>query len=283
MKKELPFIMQLFCRVDKRMKVEIGLLLILCIFALITIGWNEIAHNQLTNGVEQESVKYLDDSMHRAGAAFLIARALNATISVMQSFTITPFIGELSLGEILDPINDLVERFSWIMLIVTVSLGIQKLFLEIGATIDLTWVIVPALFFILISLFTKMQISKHRLRLFAYKLLLLVLVIRFAVPITGLIGSYVSSQFLAERHDYAMQSIEKSRVKMADFSFQDAATAPKESFTQLQKDSERMVEQIITLITIFLFETVLFPLLILWGLIKTFSALFYVPLLEQRV
>ena len=48
----------------------------------------------------------------------------------------------LSIGELLDPFNDMVERFSWVMLLTSVSLGIQKillifggkLFLKIGVT-----------------------------------------------------------------------------------------------------------------------------------------------------
>ena len=38
----------------------------------------------------------------------------------------------LAVGEILDPINDLIERFSFVMLVSTASLGIQKILLEVG-------------------------------------------------------------------------------------------------------------------------------------------------------
>jgi len=274
------FIPQIFSQADKRVKAEISLLLILCMLVLVAVGWQEITHNQLTGGMEEQSMAYLDDTMHKAGAAFLVARALNATLSVMQSFTITPFIGELSLGEVLDPVNDLVERFSWVMLSVTVAIGIQKLLMEVGISINLTYVILPALFLILFSLFMKTTVSKHRLRLLAYKLLLLVLLVRFAIPVTGLIGSHISSAFLADKHDVAMQSIEESKAKLSGMTFQEIAISPTESLEKLQKDSEEIVSQIIKLITLFLFETILFPLLVLLGLVKVFGAIFYAPVMK---
>jgi hypothetical protein len=263
---------------DKRIKAEMGLLLILCMFVLMTLSWQDIAHNQFTGGIEKESAAYLDDTLHKAGAAFLIARALNATLSVMQSFTVTPFLGELSLGEVLDPINDLVERFSWVMLAVTVSIGIQQLLMEIGIAVDMTYIILPALFLILISLFSSTQMSKHRLRMLAYKLLLFVLLVRFAIPMTGLIGSHISANFLADKRDIAMVSIEESKEKISAISIKEAATSPRESLDQLKEDSQEIVGQMIKLITLFVFETILFPLLVLWGLIKLFGIIVYSPL-----
>ncbi|HAI69670.1 MAG TPA: hypothetical protein DCM38_09585 [Gammaproteobacteria bacterium] len=263
---------------DKRVKAEMSLLLILCIFVLMTLSWQDIAHNQLTGGIETESAAYLDDTLQKAGTAFLIARALNATLSVMQSFTITPFLGELSLGEVLDPINDLVERFSLVMLAVTVSIGIQQLLMEIGITVDMTYIILPALILILVSLFSSTQMSKHRLRMLAYKLLLFVFLVRFAIPMTGLIGSHISASFLADKRDTAMESIEVSKQKISAITIKEAATSPKDSLEQLKQDSQEIVGQIVKLITLFVFETILFPLLVLWGLIKLFGIILYSPI-----
>ena len=70
---------------------------------------------------------YTEDGIKRALATYAIARGLNGVISVAQGtevavepvgvgVTFTP-------GQILDPINDLIERFSWIVLASSVSLG----------------------------------------------------------------------------------------------------------------------------------------------------------------
>ncbi|MDM8559187.1 hypothetical protein [Candidatus Parabeggiatoa sp. HSG14] len=259
----------------KRIKVEMTLLLFLCLILLATVGWKEIANNQFTNSIETLSMTYLGETFDKAGAAFLISRALNATLSVIQSFTITPFIGEVSLGEVLDPANDLVERFSLVMLAVTVSIGIQQLLMEIGIAVDLSWVISPGLILLLASLFVANRSSKYTMRLLAYRMLLFVLLIRFAIPVTGFVGSHISAAFLADKRDSAIESIEKSQEKLSEITAQDAITSPNESMEKIKKDSEEIVTQIVKLITLFVLETILFPLLVLWGLMKLFGVVFY--------
>jgi hypothetical protein len=77
----------------------------------------------------------VDAGLKRALATFAVARALNAVISFAQGTEIEVGIGAsatLSVGEVLDPLNDLVEQFSNLMLLACVSFGIQKLLLEIG-------------------------------------------------------------------------------------------------------------------------------------------------------
>lgn len=262
--------------VEQRIKTEFSLLLLLSMLMIATIGWQELTHNQLIGGLETRSATYLDETLRKAATAFLVARALNATISVLQSFTVTPFIGAISLGEVLDPINDLIESFSLVMLVVTVSIGIQKLLMEIGIAVNLTWVILPALAFILMSLFSINENIRRPLRLLAYRLLIFVLLIRFAIPITGFIGSHISTTFFAEKQNTALSAIETSKKKITDISLKEASTSPNESLERLQEHSRYIVEHIISLITLFILETILFPLLILWGLMKLFGLVFFI-------
>jgi hypothetical protein len=70
---------------------------------------------------------------------------LNAVISVAQGtdVAIEPAgVGvKFSPGEILDPINDLVEKFSTLMLFASISFGIQKILITLGGH----WVVSAAL------------------------------------------------------------------------------------------------------------------------------------------
>jgi len=72
--------------------------------------------------------------MARAAYTFALVKGLNGMISVIQGteVAVSPAgIGlKLSVGEIVDPINDLAERFSWVMLVSTTSLGIQRVLME---------------------------------------------------------------------------------------------------------------------------------------------------------
>lgn len=83
----------------------------------------------------------IQDSMTRAAALFATARGLNAVVSVLQSSEVSGSVvvaqGTISPGQALDPVNDLVERFSALMLTATVALGGSLLLLEAGDMLGL--------------------------------------------------------------------------------------------------------------------------------------------------
>lgn len=77
----------------------------------------------------------VEENLARAAALFATARALNAAISVAQSASVSAGVGvegSVSPGQALDPVNDLVERFSAVMLTATVALGGSALLLKAG-------------------------------------------------------------------------------------------------------------------------------------------------------
>ena len=97
------------------------------LFVLLTVSAVALALLQDTDEVSQS---YIDSAFKRALLAFAIARGLNGVISVAQGteIAIQPAgVGvNFTPGEILDPINDLVERFSWIMMLATSSLEYKR-------------------------------------------------------------------------------------------------------------------------------------------------------------
>lgn len=91
----------------------------------------------------------VDAALGRALLAFALARGLNGVISVVQGTQVALEPGGLGVtltpGEILDPVNDLVEQFSTVMLVASASLGLQKLLLGISAWWPLTLLMALAL------------------------------------------------------------------------------------------------------------------------------------------
>ena len=76
------------------------------------------------------SLQSLEETAERALQAFAVARGINAVISVIQDVEIGFTFGlsaTLSPGEILDPVNDLVERFSLVMLVASALLWTLRL------------------------------------------------------------------------------------------------------------------------------------------------------------
>ena len=94
-----------------------------------------IAAVAATGVADQVSDDYAEDALKRALATFAVARTLNGVISVAQGTEIALEPGGVGVmltpGQILDPINDLVERFSSVMLVAASSLGLQIVLLEI--------------------------------------------------------------------------------------------------------------------------------------------------------
>ena len=94
---------------------------------LVALSW----HGSLDLGARDTTLA----SFNRALATYAIARSLNGVISVAQGteIAIQPVgVGlTITAGQILDPLNDLVERFSWLVLAATTSLGTQMLIIEL--------------------------------------------------------------------------------------------------------------------------------------------------------
>jgi len=77
--------------------------------------------------LDVQAKEIINKAFTQAVIVFGSAKALNAVISLAQGTEIDlPFL-TVAIGQVLDPINDLVEQFSLIMLASMVSLGIQKI------------------------------------------------------------------------------------------------------------------------------------------------------------
>ncbi|WP_114418387.1 hypothetical protein [Marinospirillum perlucidum] len=68
----------------------------------------------------------INNSLKDAAILYGIARSLNAAVSVLQTLEIDAIIGSLAIGEVLDPFNDIIERFSQVMTTALASLAAQK-------------------------------------------------------------------------------------------------------------------------------------------------------------
>lgn len=92
-------------------------------------------------GPAQLSADSLERSASRALESFAISRAINAVISALQEVEPGFSLGvsmSAKPGQLLDPINDLVERFSSLMLFVSAILWTFRLLLVIATT---PWVV----------------------------------------------------------------------------------------------------------------------------------------------
>lgn len=222
----------------------------------------------------------LDTSFKQALGVFATAKALNAVVSLVQGTEVGPPGVTITIGEVLDPINDLVERFSWIMLASLTSLGIQKILMNVlvyynGFDILLftSLVISNFVYFFKLKKYTR---QKN----FFFKFTILLIFIRFSIPFMSLANEYVYVNFV--KQDYSIELSQKvvNSAKDGISQFNDKKASYfstkyyKNKIAQFQKLATNAGDHIVDLIIIFVFQTILFPLLFLFALYKFVVQLF---------
>lgn len=246
--------------------------------------------------VDSPSERYLEQSLQRALVAFATARALNGVISVAQGteLSLEPAgVGvNFSPGEILDPVNDLIERFSWVMLAASSSLGVQKLMLSIGAWWPVTGLLLLCLVASIWGLWQGAWQQPWFRRILG-RLLVLSLVLRFAVPLMTIGGEVIYQNFLSSQYQEASAQLEQTRAEVdvlnqslkpetqketGFFSrlgnFASEVGDWRQNLEQYQLAAETATRSALDLIVIFVFQTAVMPLLFGWWLLTWVKASF---------
>jgi len=289
--------------ISAKMKGRIARTLILVVaLAAVMIAPVRLAlfDNPLFAAADRTATGYVDESFNRALSAFALARATNAVISVIQETEIEASpagVGvSLALGQILDPVNDLVERFSWVMLVALTSLGIQKILIELSPWFSTQVLAMVAL--VLWCLGVWLQ-DWQRIDLIGMgkKLLILAALVRFAVPLAAWANQVVYGAVLADRYQEAAAGAEESRAELQGADPTRAAIPPEESATTwwqrlrgtlaraeetldfdqvldwTKQESSQLINNFLTLTVVFLLNTILFPVAFLWILFRFFGAM----------
>jgi hypothetical protein len=252
---------------------------------------------------------YTQQALKRALVTFAIARGLNAVISVAQGteVSIQPAgVGvNFTPGQILDPLNDLIEWFSWVVLMAATSLGIQELLLTIFSARVFAWILIAVAVTLGMLMWNK-RVQLHPLRALLARLLLLLLVVRFSVPLMALASEGLYTAFMSERYAASQQSIQAVTEKIGEInrSTESAAETPEDdsllgsakrlyqstvnsldvsSYVQrYQSAAADVSEQVVNLIVVFVMQTLLLPLLFLWGVVQLARRVLQMDLAPKR-
>lgn len=261
--------------------------------------------------IDDRAEEIVDQSFNRAALTFGAARALNAVISVVKGTEVTVGVGAeatFSLGEVLDPVDDLVEQFGDLMLVATVSLGIQKVLLAMGQADAVTWALT-----VLAIVWGAMKVGNLRTPRVITLLLAMLVMARFAIPVTAVVTHELYQAFLSDKYDVSVQGIEDEtdrirsettwwerlandepleppasragqeaqpesqpagkepgwfgRMQRNVAGFFDASklmSKMNEKFGVLKQSAELTAAHVIDLIVVFLLETLLVPLAVIW-------------------
>ena len=243
---------------------------------------------------------YFKDSITKAGVSYGVCRVINATVSVIQqsSVQLEPAgIGlSLAVGQIVDPINDMVERLSDVLVMSITSLGVQELAYEISITL------VPpilAVFLLILSVLVWFKNARVlKLQRILMSLLVIASIARFCLPVSSVANEFLQETFFEEKiieanielargtadldklkdvqlpeYDGLMGTIENSasylKQKTLDF---------KKAITVTLENKGLIVENLLRLtflyLGVFVIQILVLPWLIFWFLFKIVNSLF---------
>ena len=246
----------------------------------------------MTEVLDTKGSEQLDSALTRSLTTFALARTLNGLISVVQGteINISP-IGmgaTFTPGQFLDPINDMVERFSWVMLMSSVSIGAQEAMLHLGKTIFFK------VLFSLFGLLALLQLWFPRIRevwsiSWSMKIVIVLALVRFSVPGIVMVNELVYEAVLAPQYEKSMEKImytsntidkmvrdiqaretklEKERSIMDALNvsqrYREYKAALKESVDSFVSTFNAAMQSMIKLITVFIINSIVIPLIALW-------------------
>jgi hypothetical protein len=249
-----------------------------------------------TLGVADEVGKiYTEDGFKRALITYGIARGLNGVISVAQGteVAVEPVgIGvTFTPGEILDPLNDLVERFSWIMLASGTSLGVQRVLLDVTAWVGFTALVGLAIVAAAVVGWWPGPVPPV-IRRGVYRLALVLVILRFSVPMIAILGETLYSRFLEPQYAASKQKLEQTAETISTINDEARRQLPvgedeslmasvkrayasatgvldvEERIEAFKRAAADVSEYAINLIVVFVLQTILFPLLSVWLVIQ---------------
>lgn len=211
----------------------------------------------------------------RAVASFATARALNAVISVVQGteLSVQPLgVGvTLTPGQMLDPLNDLVERFSDLMLAASVAFGVQLLLIEVG----MHWGMSLALTLVAFA-WAWPYLKRKRPPALLTRVLVALLLVRFIVPAAGMASDVVYRGFMQAQYAAGQQGIEQASQAIGALAPAPADSAADKKWWQIDKHIQQLgdtidktVEHAIRLIVVFLLQTLILPLAVFWILLRS--------------
>jgi ABC-type multidrug transport system fused ATPase/permease subunit len=256
-------------------------LLLLLLMAVIQEGsLDRIGHAQTEAGFK------------RALLVFAVSRGLNGMISVAQGTEVAVEPVGIGLnfkpGEILDPINDLVERFSWVMLASSASFGIQRILLDVMASPWLTYATVVAILSLLLVIWWPGRRRIGGIGRMVCRLALALLILRLSIALIAIGGERFYQAFLEPQYSESRGQLERAASQIGEVNSELRPTLPEGQAESLLDQARRVYdtatravdiearmaafnraatnisENAINMIVVFLMQTVLFPLFSLW-------------------
>lgn len=245
--------------------------------------------------IDTPAREQVNDGFKRALTTFAAARALGAVVSVAQGTQVdaTPAGVGVSFapGQALKPLNELIEQFAAIMLAASVSFGIQLMLLNIGAHHLMSWLVSGVA-----VAWVAWRWQRGRSPRWLQSLLIGLLLVRFAVPVTALANEGIYRTFMASEYQTSLDIIERSPAVIASARPNSQVNGegwsdrfarwwkslpnPKAVYDHILKSASDWAERIVKLIALFVLQTIVLPLVFLFAAWRLARAAIREPVLR---
>ena len=251
-------------------------------------------------GLDKCTDKYFTKSISKAGLAYATCRIINGSISIIQNsdLNLEPAgVGvSIALGQILDPIDDMTERLSDVIVTAIVSLGIQKLAYEISLSYA-----PPILSILLFILSLLIWFKNKKIKSFqktVIRIAFVVLIVRFCLPISSIANNFLHENFfevqitetkdklglftveLDEFTTFSLPEIDGilGTIKNSSSLLMNKSAAFKNALMSMVDNMGDIIANLVKLTTlyvgVFLIQVIILPLAVFWLLIKMTNSLF---------
>lgn len=216
--------------------------------ALLLLGCALLA---LTPWLDQRADSDLATALGSTATLFASVRGVDAVVSSLSGteLLLTPAgIGvTFAPGELLDPIDDLIEQLADVLLWVLALMGVERLGLSLLGSVGVRIACALLLSGAAAALLLRPQWQWPRL---ARKLIILVVLLRIALPLTAMSSELIARHVVDTRTDNAesalvsmSQQIEAEQGNQSQSAGNDAASQANQSFLDRIEDAARSVSE----------------------------------------
>ena len=250
--------------------------------------------------LDTKTDSYFKEAITRAGVAYATCRAINASVSIIKDseLQLEPAgVGvSLAVGQVLDPIDDMTERLSTVLVTAITSLGVQKLSYEISVSLAPRYL--AGLLFMLSILVWFDNDRLLVLQNITVRLLMLLAVLRLCLPLSSIVNQSLYAGYFAEEISRASQQLDlrsESSNTFGDIAAPDSngfwatignstmvikkiSVDLKKSLETFVTNATEIIENLLKLtflyVGIFLIQVIILPVSIFWFLVYVATSLF---------
>lgn len=243
---------------------------------------------------------YFTSAIAKAGLTYATCRIINASVSIVKESNLQLEPGgvglSLAVGQVLDPLDDMTERLSDVLVTAITSLGIQKLAYEISVSL-----VPPILAVCLFMLSLGVWFAHERVRAvqtLIVRLAVLVMIARCCLPLSSAINQLLHDHFFSDKIAAAKQELASGSAgleKLKQFSLPDTdgllgtiknsaallkqkSVEVKDALQSLAGSMGTIVDNLLRLtflyVGVFMIQVIVLPVMVFWLLVKAANALF---------